>query len=290
MLGSDLGKVFYDLDPYLLDRDEIDITNKDAIFALFGKLKPDIIINAAAYTDVDGSEENRDLAMEVNGKAPGYLAEICKTIGAVFVHYSTDYVFSGDKEEGYSEDDVPGNSINFYGESKLAGERAIIKVGGSYYIIRTSWLFGPSHTKASPLVKTSGDKPERKKNFVETMLRLAKESSEIKVVNDQHGNPTYTLDLAQRTKNIVDSKEDFGIYHLANEPAVTWYEFAKEIIGDKAVPCTSDEFFHRSVALGEGRPRPARRPEYSTLINSKLPPMRSWKEALEDYLNRGRSQ
>lgn len=275
MLGNDLGKVFYDQGPYLLDKVELDITNERAVHNVFLKLKPDIIINAAAYTDVDGCEVNKDLAMQVNGNAPGYLARVAKDVGAVFIHYSTDYVFPGDKERGYEEDDIPSSPPNFYGESKLAGEATVKDIGGKFYIIRTSWLFGSSAGGENLHV-----------NFVEKMTELAKDRDEIKVVKDQHGKPTYTLDLAEATRKLIEEKAEFGIYHLTNEPATTWYEFATEIIGQwagknqienppKVIPVTSDEFS-----------RPAKRPNYSILLNTKCAPFRSWKEALSDYLGR----
>ncbi len=257
MLGTDLGKVFYDCNPYLLDKEELDITNHDAVRGFIGQLRPDIVINAAAYTDVDGCESNKKLAMEVNGRAPGYLAAAAKDAGAVFVHYSTDYVFDGNKSEGYSEDDEPENPCNFYGASKLAGERAVREAGGDYYIIRTSWLYGING-----------------KNFVETMLRKA-DSPPLRVVNDQHGKPTFSLDLARSTRELLEAKKDFGIYHIVNEPATTWYDFACEILKkNKITPCASSEF-----------PRPAKRPQYSILLNTKLPPLRPWQEALGEYLS-----
>ena len=304
MLGKDLGRVFFDpyapagsgsrlkrrdFILYLLDKDELDITDKESVQKVFSDLKPDIVINAAAYTDVDGCETNRELAMKVNGVAPGYLAEASRDIGAVLVHYSTDYVFDGNKKEGYDEDDEPGDAINFYGESKLAGERAVREAGGSYYIIRTSWLFGgwPSYAKASE------GKP---KNFVETILKLAQEINRIKVVNDQYGKPTFSLDLARKTRELIESKlvrrsfseggKDFGVYHITNEPTTTWYDFAKEIVEQikntrdntsiipSILPCASSEF-----------PRPAKRPQYSILKNTKLSPMRPWQEALREYLS-----
>jgi len=285
MLGSDLGKVFSDLGPYLLDKDDLDVTETKGVMKVFQRLKPNIVINAAAYTDVDGCETHRDLAMKVNGEAPGYLAGASQDIGAVFVHYSTDYVFAGDNTEGYRELDVPENPINFYGESKLIGENAVLEAGGKHYLIRTSWLFG----NGGHLVNG------RPRNFVETMLRLAQERDEIRVVNDQHGKPTFTFDLAKRTRELIDGKKDFGIYHITNEPATTWYEFAKEIVGQwrkktykqngmmnpmensrnaRIIPCTSQDF-----------PRPAKRPAYSILLNTKLPSSRGWNEALGEYIS-----
>jgi dTDP-4-dehydrorhamnose reductase len=257
MLGRDLGKVFYDLNPYLLDKDELDITSKEGVHKLFSNLAPDVVINAAAYTDVDGCETSRSEAMKVNGDSPGYLAAATKNAGAIFVHYSTDYVFDGKKAEGYKEDDEPSSPLNFYGETKLAGERAVRKAGGDYYIIRTSWLYGING-----------------KNFVETMLRIAGEKGKFRVVNDQHGKPTYTVDLAKATRKLMESKSDFGIYHITNEPATTWYQFAREILKkNKITPCASSEF-----------PRPAKRPQYSILLNTKLAPLRPWQEALGEYL------
>jgi len=281
MLGRDLGKVFYDLSPYLLDKDELDVTNEKGTSALFRNLKPDLVINAAAYTDVDGCETNKDLAMKVNADAPGYLARASRDVGAVFVHYSTDYVFDGGKSEGYKEDEEPGKftrrgggPLNFYGESKLAGENAVREVGGNYYLIRASWLFG----LGGPQVDG------RPINFIETILRLAQEKDELKVVNDQHGKPTFSLDLARKTRELVEGKEDFGIYHITTEPVSTWCDFACEIIkgglapksgqGPNVIPCASDEF-----------PRPAKRPRYSILLNTKRPLLRSWQEALAEYLS-----
>jgi len=281
MLGRDLGKVFYDLSPYLLDKDELDVTNEKGTSALFRNLKPDLVINAAAYTDVDGCETNKDLAMKVNADAPGYLARASRDVGAVFVHYSTDYVFDGGKSEGYKEDEEPGKftrrgggPLNFYGESKLAGENAVREVGGNYYLIRASWLFG----LGGPQVDG------RPINFIETILRLAQEKDELKVVNDQHGKPTFSLDLARKTRELVEGKEDFGIYHITNEPVSTWCDFACEIVkrglapksgqGPNVIPCASDEF-----------PRPAKRPRYSILLNTKRPLLRSWQEALAEYLS-----
>lgn len=261
MLGTELGRVFYDQKPYLLDKDELDITNRGGVVALFKTLKPTLVINAAAYTDVDGCEDNRDLAVQINGEAPGYLAEASNLSGAVFVHYSTDYVFSGDKKEGYSEDDEPENPVNFYGESKLMGEEAILSNTDKFYIIRTSWLFGLNG-----------------KNFVEIILSKAKEEKELRVVNDQYGKPTYALDLARETRRLLEGEKDFGFYHITNEPYVTWYEFAKAIlrIGEskaRITPCSSDEFL-----------RKAKRPKYSILNNSKLDSCRNWTESLREYM------
>ena len=249
MLGSDICKAFPEA--IRLTHKELDITNKDQVLESIRKIKPDVVLNAAAYTNVDGCEENQKLAVTVNGFGPGYIAEACSIIGAKLVHFSTDYVFDGTKNE-YEEHDFP-NPINVYGYSKLLGENKIIENIDDYRIIRISWLFGVHG-----------------KNFIETMLRLSREVDTVKVVSDQFGKPTYTMDLANKIKEIIEL--DPGIYHITNEGICSWYVFASAII-DNVIPCTSEEF-----------PRKAKRPRYSVLINTKTEPMRHWKEALKDYL------
>lgn len=265
MLGTDLVKIFEADNNYQVikaDVSNIDITKKDQVDNFITLIKPNYVINAAAYTDVDKCEEEKEICNQVNGYALEYVAKACKNNKSVLVHISTDYVFDGNKSEGYKEDDVI-DPVNQYGKSKAIGEQMVIKNLDNYYIIRISWLFGKSG-----------------KNFVETMLGLVRDRSELKVVNDQHGKPTYTVDLAKGIKNLIESKADYGSYHLPNEGETTWYDFAKEIfniadINMKVVPCTSAEF-----------PRPAVRPKYSSLINTKLPKMRSWQEALKEYLDK----
>jgi len=273
MLGSDLKKIFYGSNVTTWDRNEIDITIKKALEEKINFLKPDIIINAAAYTDVDMAEENENLANDVNGSALNYLSEICYNLNSILVHYSTDYVFDGLKKRGYIESDEP-KSLNVYGRSKALGEENVVKSKlEKYYIIRSAWLFGPS--VAVPC-----------KNFVNTILDLVEKRPLLKIVNDQHGSPSYALDLAQKTKEILDDKLPFGFYHFTNKGKTTWYAFAKEIVRQglkygfikkpvaKIVPCASTEY-----------PRPASRPSYSILKNTKISSARSWKKALRDYIN-----
>jgi len=250
MLGSDLCRVFPDA--VMLKHSDLDITDKEAVISSIKEIGPDVVINAAAYTDVDGCEDNEAHAFEVNGKAPGYIAEGCSQVGARLVHFSTDYVFDGSKEE-YVESDIL-NPIGLYGRSKLMGEMDIIKNIDNYQIIRTSWLFGVNG-----------------KNFVDTMLMLSDQMETVSVVNDQFGKPTYTADLASKTRVIIGLAS--GIYHITNEGVCSWYEFADAIIGN-VVPCSSEEFI-----------RKAKRPKYSVLVNTKTPPMRHWKEALAEYLD-----
>lgn len=249
MLGSDLCKEFPDA--IKLTHKDLDITNKTQVLEHIQKINPDLVINAAAYTNVDGCEDNKELAFQVNGYGPGNLAEACKKIGSILIHFSTDYIFDGSKSE-YSEIDTP-NPINVYGRSKLFGEQKIAENLENYRIIRISWLFGKSG-----------------KNFVETMLKFSDEMNEVRVVNDQFGKPTYTVDLAGRIREIAGL--DPGIYHLTNEGICSWYEFASAIIKN-TIPCSSEEF-----------QRKAKRPKYSVLVNTKTKPMRHWKEALKDYL------
>ena len=252
MLGTDLCSVFPDA--VALKHSDIDITDKEFVFETIEMIDPDVVINAAAYTDVDGCEDNKELAFDVNGKAPGYIAQGCSLVGAKLVHFSTDYVFDGSKKE-YVESDITG-PINVYGESKLLGEWDIIENMNDYRIIRTSWLFG-----------------HHGRNFVDTMLKLSGEMATVSVVDDQFGKPTFTADLAHKTAEIIGLAP--GVYHITNEGICSWYEFASAVIGN-VVPCSSDEFL-----------RKAKRPRYSVLLNTKTAPMRDWKSALTDYLNVG---
>ncbi len=266
MLAQDIAKVFQKENLFLWDREELDITNQSLVREKILELKPDIIINTAAFTDVDAAETNKELAFKINAEAVGYLAEVAKNIGSILVHFSTDYVFGQEKKKGYKEDDIPKNPQSVYGESKLEGEKKVLSERGlKYYLIRLSWLFGPSSS-------------HNYKNFVNTILKLAKEKEEIKVVDDQFGKPTYTLDLARSVKCLIEEKKDFGIYHLPNETSTNWFEFAKKIVEVaglkvKILPCKTEDF-----------PRPAKRPKYSILLNTKLPHQRSWEEALKEYI------
>ena len=248
MLGHDLQSVF----PHAVLRGhDLDITNAGKVATVIHDLHPALVINAAAYTDVDGCEDNRDLAFAINGDSLGPLGRACRDTGVVLVHFSTDYVFNGTRRS-YKEDDVP-HPINAYGESKLLGEKKIMETMDDYRIIRTSWLFG-----------------KHGKNFVETMLRLSSEMPQVRVVNDQFGKPTYAADLARKTADIASSPP--GIYHITNEGICSWYEFAREIIPN-VVPCSTAEY-----------PRKAKRPAYSVLSNTKTSPLRPWQDALRSYL------
>ena len=270
MLGQSLINEFSDYNVVGFDKESLNITDNQKVEEIFDKEQPDIIINAAAYTDVDEAEANEELVMKVNGEAVGLLASAANSIGAFFIHISTDYVFDGENEDGYNENTLPIPPESIYAKSKLEGERLLQeqgKAGLDYYLVRTSWLFG------------SGGK-----NFVDTMLNLAENNNELKIVNDQHGKPTYVKDLVGEIKNLIEEKWKSGIYHITNEPAMTWYDFAKIIfeikkdcdstyIVPKLTPVSSEEF-----------PRPAKRPHWSVLNNTKLEKGRNIKEALKEYL------
>ncbi len=283
VLGQSLKSIFTGSSRYSTitwDKENLDITNKQAVLRQIQAIQPDVVINAAAYTDVDAAEKNQELAMKVNGEAVGFLAEASRCLGALFVHISTDYVFGQESKQGYKEDDIPQKPLNVYGKSKLLGEKLLLREepkGLKYYLIRTSWLFG----KAQLLQKHNSP---IKKNFVDAMLALAKTRKELSIVDDQHGKATYAEDLANTIQRLVEQNAQPGIYHFTNEPALTWYSFAKEIFAvqkqlnphfnvPKIFPVSSKEF-----------PRPAKRPHFSVLLNTKLPKGRNIKEALQGYL------
>lgn len=203
-----------------VDHYEIDFSNQDSIRDVIRQIKPDVIVNAAAYTAVDKAEEEAEIAMQVNGVAPGIIAEEAKRLGALLIHYSTDYVFNGEKDSAYIESDVT-DPINTYGRTKLAGEQAIQSVDAEYLILRTSWVYSA-----------------RSNNFLHTILRLAQEKEELCVVNDQIGSPTWARLIAEVTSLVInqqlndkkDGKFISGLFHLVSAGSISWYGFASEIV------------------------------------------------------------
>lgn len=242
----------------------LDITDEDKVKEYIVNENPDIVINSAAYTDVDGCETNEEMAYKVNGEGVKNLALACKVVDCPLVHISTDYVFNGENSKPWMEDDEVG-PISIYGKSKLQGEEAIESILDKFFIIRTSWLYG-----------INGG------NFPKTMLELAKTHDTLTVVTDEIGTPTYTLDLAQAIAELIET-EYYGIYHITNSDYCSWFDFAKYIfevknINVNVVPVTAEEFA-----------RPASRPHYSVLnnsnwVNNGFKPLRSYKEAIKDYL------
>lgn len=272
-LGSQLVKVFESgNDVIAWDRSEVDIADKELLQKKISEIKPGVIINAIAYNAVDKCESDDkegELAEKINVKAVGYLAEEALAIGATIVHYSSDYVFGGRKKDGYKEDSEP-RPINKYGETKLGGEKEIIRLSGKglkWYLIRTSKLFGPK-----------GESEYSKPSFFDVMLKLAKEKNELDVVDEEISCFTYTPDLARATRDLVESDAGYGIYHIVNSGPCTWYNAAKDLfdlagIKIKINAVASDNF-----------PRSAKRPKNSVLLSAKIKPLRDWQEALKEYL------
>lgn len=265
MLGHDLvDELDENHDLILTDSKVLDITDNKQTIEYICNVKPDIVINSAAYTDVDGCEENQDLAYSVNGDGVRNLALACKEVNCPLVHISTDYVFDGSATEPIQEDGEIG-PISIYGKSKLKGEEAIQEILDKFFIIRTAWLYGING-----------------RNFPKTMLELAENHSEITVVYDEVGTPTYTPDLASGIAELIET-DYYGIYHLTNSGSCSWCEFARyifEIAGKdvKVIPVTASEFA-----------RPAPRPSYSVLENKNwvekgFKPLRDYKEAIKDYI------
>jgi dTDP-4-dehydrorhamnose reductase len=254
-----------------LTENQFDITDKDAVIGLIKKTKPDVIINAAAYTAVDSCETDKERAMLVNGTSVGYLAQASQMTGARLIHISTDYIFDGEKEGPYTENDKP-NPLSVYGQSKLMGEQELLRFTQNYIIIRTQWLYG-----------------ENGKNFVDTIVQLAQQKDELKVVDDQYGSPTYTKDLATVVQWFVEHIDiDSRILNFSNEGIVSWFGFAREIlklagIKTKIIPVDSGAF-----------PRPAKRPHNSALDKTAIKritriDIRPWYDALYEYMkNTGR--
>ena len=264
MLGYDLIEEISNHNLILTNSKTLDITNKKEVMNSISKFKPDIVINAAAYTDVDGCEENEDLAFNVNGEGVKNLALACKKYDAALVHISTDYVFNGENDKPWVEDD-PVGPVSVYGKSKLKGEEAIVENMEKYFIIRTAWLYGYNG-----------------KNFPRTMLELAKTHDEITVVYDEVGSPTYTKDLAHAIAQLIES-DYYGVYHITNSGSCSWCEFSRYIFeiaerDVKVIPVKASEFN-----------RPAPRPHYSVLENKKwkdngFKPLRDYKEAIKEYI------
>jgi dTDP-4-dehydrorhamnose reductase len=239
-----------------LDRAGMDLSDPDSIVRAIRESKPEIIVNAAAYTAVDKAESEAALAMRVNGEAPGIMAREAKRIGALLVHYSTDYVFDGAKSGPYVEDDRP-SPLNSYGRSKLAGEEAIRGSGAPHLIFRSSWVYAA-----------------RGSNFVRTMLRLARERDELRIVNDQTGAPTSAKSIAEMTaqvlKDAVRAKENSGLYHFTSAGAVSWFGFAEAIFAEAKRRFADFKAPRLVPILASEYPTPARRPANSRLDCSKL--------------------
>ncbi len=269
-LGSDLLPVLASPGRAVVGVDvpDIDITDGASVAALIGDIRPDVVVNAAAYTAVDAAEENAALAMAVNGDGPAHVARACAAVGGCrLIHISTDYVFAGDKRGPYDEDDEPGPR-SVYGRTKLAGEVAVLDMlPDRGFVVRTAWLYGAGGP-----------------NFVKTMLRLERDREFVDVVDDQVGQPTWARDLAGQVLRLAQSGAPAGVYHGTNAGSVSWFGFTQEIFRlagadpRRVRPTTSEAF-----------KRPAPRPANSVLGHSRwksagIPAMRPWDEALREAL------
>ncbi|WP_099300063.1 dTDP-4-dehydrorhamnose reductase [Pediococcus pentosaceus] len=265
-LGTELRNLFdkNNIKYVATDSKELDITNKESVMEYFVENSPKYVYHCAAYTAVDNAEEEpgKSINQTVNVNGTENIAEAAEKVGATLIYISTDYVFDGNNEEMYTENDRP-NPKNEYGRAKLEGEEAVANIMSKYYIIRTSWVFG-----------------KYGKNFVYTMLNLAKTHNELTVVNDQVGRPTWTKTLADFMLYAVQNNIPYGLYQLSNDDECSWYEFASEILKDadvKVSPVTSKEF-----------PQKAYRPKHSVMDLSKTKStgfnIISWKEALSSFM------
>lgn len=267
-LGQTFVDVYHDAEVSAWDREDLDITDEEAVMEKIISLAPDLIINCAAYNAVDKAEEERATADSINGYAVGYIAKAAAKLDVPFVHYSTNYVFDGNNREEYTEEDIP-NPQSVYAKSKLLGEMEQQENCEKYYTIRTQWLYGRHSDNGKP-------------SFVDTMLRLASENKEIKSVEDEFGQPTYVLDLAQATRALIEEKKPFGIYHLTNSGQASWYDWAREIFKIKNLKVELNPVSRTEFA------RPAKRPQYGILKNTKFIELRPWHEALKEYLSQER--
>lgn len=271
MLGSDVLELFKvesaknNFQATGITRKECDLTDFRSLHRLLSQICPDVVIHCAAYTNVDGCEGQKEEAFLVNAEVTKNIAETIKSIGSRLFFISTDYVFDGEKNSPYTEDDR-ASPMSVYGRSKHEGEKAVLELGDEGTVIRTSWLFG-----------------HKGWNFVKAILAKAKFEGKLKVVDDQRGSPTYTVDLAEGISNLVRLGAS-GIYHLSNSGDCTWFTFAREIVslagleGIETTPITTEDIN-----------RPAKRPKNSVLSCEKYNalagrPLRQWGEALRGYL------
>jgi len=263
MLGSDLVDILSRRHE-VVTSGSLDIRDLEGVMELLRETRPDAVVHAAAFTDVDCAETERDKAYQVNVLGTRNIAAAASAVGSSILYISTDYVFDGEKGDGYLEFDEP-NPLNFYGKTKYLGEVSVRQLSERFYIVRTSWLFGRNG-----------------RNFVGTMVELAERGHEISVVDDQYGSPTYTRDLAASIGNLLE-RPAYGVYHLTNSGQCSWYEFAIDIFNELGMevclkPVKSHEF-----------PRPARRPSFSVLRNYNwsmegFKPLRNYRDALRDYI------
>lgn len=265
-LGHDVMKELLSkkLIPIGVDREEMDITNKEDVHKYMDPLEVDAVIHCAAYTAVDQAEEEIELCRKINVEGTRYIAEVCKSKDIPMMYISTDYVFDGKGSEPFSPDS-PRNPVNFYGQAKYEGELVVEELLSKYFIVRISWVFG-----------------ENGKNFVRTMLDLGKKLGKLTVVNDQFGSPTYTSDLSKLLVEMIQSKE-YGTYHATNEGICSWFEFATEIFKQAGLPVDVQPVDSSAFKTKAVRPLNSRMSK-EKLVEKGFEKLPDWKDALSRYL------
>ena len=256
------------------NRAQFDLSNLDRVRKKVRGTNFDVLINAAAFTNVDLCETERDRAFMINGEAPGVLAEICRERGAKLIHFSTDYVFDGSKRTPYTEEDH-ANPISVYGESKLIGEKNVLAVGNHHLVVRVSWVFGP-------------DRP----SFIDAMIKRAQENEKVAAIGDKFSTPTYTHDIAGMLPQFFDRAVEGGILHFANAGKCSWQEYAQwalDCCRDAGIPLRTTTV--GALTLRDMSSWVARRPAYSVLSSAKYAELtgkapRAWREAVADYITR----
>ena len=273
-LGAAIAREFKDYDVTGFNREQLDLSDLDGLRTKLDPLNFDVLINAAGFTNVDVCETERDRAFRINAEAPGVLAEICNEKDAKLIHFSTDYVFDGEKRAPYTEEDL-ANPISAYGESKLAGEKNVLAVEDGHLVARVSWVFGP-------------DRP----SFIDAMIKRAQQDEKIDAVSDKFSTPTYTHDIARMLPLFFDRAVEGGILHFANAGKCSWQEYAQWVLD-----CCRDAGISLkgrtvgALTLNDMTNWVARRPVYSVLSTAKYTqltgtPPRAWREAVADYITR----
>ena len=269
-LGTDLVLFMEELgwDVHSFGRETLDVTDAQLVSKTFDRIRPDVVFHTAAYTQVDQAEVEEDRAFLVNAQGTKHVAQAAEAVNAKLCYISTDYVFDGRAASPYREEDEP-NPISVYGQSKLAGERYVQKISSRHFIVRTAWVYG-----------------RHGRNFVSTMLQLAKTHQEVRVVNDQIGSPTFTEDLVRFLIQLVQT-DQYGIYHATNSGSCSWYEFAKAIFEEAGIQ------IQVTPIRTEELPRKAQRPQYSVLDHGAIrrngfEDLRHWRDALQDYMGKRR--
>jgi dTDP-4-dehydrorhamnose reductase len=273
-LGAALAREFKEFDIMGFNREQLDLSDLDGLRTKLGPMTFDVLVNAAGFTNVDACERERDHAFLINAEAPGVLAKICNAKDAKLIHFSTDYVFDGEKRTPYTEEDH-ANPISVYGESKLIGEENVLAAGNHHLVVRVSWVFGP-------------DRP----SFIDAMITRAQENEKVDAIADKLSTPTYTRDIAGMLPQFFDRTVEGGILHFANAGKCSWQEYAQwalDCCRDAGIPLRTPTV--GALTLRDMSSWVARRPAYSVLSSAKYAQLtgkapRAWREAVADYITR----